>query len=301
MPSRLNPHTTLVRVPDGRRIGVSEYGCPDAPVTMFYFHATTSSRWEGQLFDVAARHQGVRVVALDRPGAGCSDPHPGRRLLDWPTDVAAVADHLGIQRFAAVGQSIGAAHALACAAALPHRVSVAMPINSLIPVVWQPELAVDALPSERFPLLFGRATPILRLALRVWGLMLRPQTLTPGRFARLLGLPPQDRRLLADPELWTLVSAAIREGTRQDRQIAMREMSALYAPGGWGFDPYDLAVPVVVFLGEQVGGVEFARRIVAGCRVAGARIERFPGGHMGTIAPTLRARIVEAVITAHAR
>jgi pimeloyl-ACP methyl ester carboxylesterase len=297
MRSRVEPETTLIRVRDSRQIAVSRYGPADAPVTMLYFHATTSSRLEGRMFDGVARRHRVRVVALDRPGAGRSDPKPGRRLLDWPDDVADVTDHLGIRRFAAVGQSAGAPHALACAHALPDRVSVAVPINSLIPVVWQPELAVDALPSERFPLLTRRATPMLRLLLRGWGLLLRPQTLTPGRFARLLGLPPEDRRLLERSELWMLVSGAIREGTRQDRQIAMRELSLLYAPAGWGFDPYSLEVPVVPFLGERVGGLEFARRIVAGSRAAGSHIERFPGGHMGSIAHEVGERIVAAVAT----
>lgn len=193
MPATADPHTRLVEVRDGRRIGVASYGQPDSPVCLFYFHATTSSRLEARLFDPAGRSLGVRVIGLDRPGAGRSDPQPGRRLLDWPDDVADVADHLGIDRFAVVGQSVGAAHALVCGHALPGRVSLAVPINSLIPVVWQPELAADALPSERFPLLFGRATAVLRLALRVWGLLLRPRTLTPRRFSRLLGLPPEDR------------------------------------------------------------------------------------------------------------
>jgi 2-polyprenyl-6-methoxyphenol hydroxylase-like FAD-dependent oxidoreductase len=278
-----------------RRIAASRYGPADAPVSMLYFHATTSSRLEGRIFDAAARRQGVRVVALDRPGAGQSDPKPGRRLLDWPDDVADVADELGVDRFASVGQSAGAPHALACAHALPDRVSVAVPVNSLIPVLWQPALAVDALPSERFPLLTGRATPVLRLLLRVWGLLLRPRTLTPGRFARLLRLPPEDRRLLENSELWMLVCEAIREGTRQDRQIAMREMSSLYAPAGWGFDPYSLKVPVVPFLGEKVGGVEFARRIVAGSPAAESHLERFPGGHMGSAAQEVGERIVALV------
>jgi pimeloyl-ACP methyl ester carboxylesterase len=287
--------TSLIPVGDGRRIAVSQCGLAGSDVTMLYFHATISSRLEARIFDAAARRHGVRIVALDRPGAGRSDPRTGRRLLDWPEDVAAVADRLGIGRFAAVGQSAGAPHALACAHALPGRVSVAIPINSLIPVVWQPDLAIDALPSERFPLLTRRVPPLLRLMLGAWGLYLRPRTLTPGRFARLLSLPPHDRRLLRDAGLWALVAGAISEGTRQDRLIAMRELSSLYAPAGWGFDPYSLKVPVVPFIGDQAGGLEFARRIVSGSRAATSRIERFPGGHMGTIAPGVGDRISAVV------
>lgn len=73
----------------------------------------------------------------------------------------------------------------------------------------------------------------------------------------------------------------------------MREMSALYAPAGWGFDPYSLKVPVVAFLGEKTGGLEFARRITAGSPAS--RIERFPGGHMGAIAASVAERVVATV------
>lgn len=295
MRNQTERQATLIPVRDGRRIAAAEYGSATAPVTMLYFHATISSRLEGRLFDTAARQRGVRVVALDRPGAGRSDPRPGRRLLDWPADVADVADHLGIARFACVGQSAGAAHALACAHALPDRVSIAVPVNCLIPVVWQRDLAVDTFPSERFPLMTGGFTPLLRLLLRIWGLLLRPRTLTPDRFARLLDLPAEDRRLLGDPELWTVVSTAIHEGTFQDRHIAVRELSTLYSRRGWGFDPYALTVPVVALLGEKVGGAEFARRIVTGTCAAGSRTERFPGGHLSFLAPSVVGRIVEVV------
>jgi pimeloyl-ACP methyl ester carboxylesterase len=287
----------LVRVRDGRRIALAEYGALEGSITMFYFHATTSSRLEAWLFDDTARRRGVRVVGLDRPGAGRSDPRPGRRVLDWPADVANVADALGIKRFAVVGQSVGGVHALACAAALPaDRLSVAVAINSSVPIAWNPELIVDALPHEKFPMM-ARFVPLaMRTMLRGWGRLLRPQTLTVKRFATLLTLPAHDRALLSDPVLWQVVASAIREGTRQDRQIAMRELSLVYEKTGWGFDPFSLPTPVVYFLGEEVGGAEFARRIVAGCRAEGARVERFPGGHMGQVASEVTERVIETVV-----
>jgi pimeloyl-ACP methyl ester carboxylesterase len=47
------------------------------------------------------------VVAIDRPGFGRSTYQRRRRLLDWPADVAALADELGIERFAVAGYSSG--------------------------------------------------------------------------------------------------------------------------------------------------------------------------------------------------
>ena len=62
------------------------------------------------------------MVAYDRPGYGRSDPHLGRSVADAPADIAAIADELGFERFAVVGGSGGAPHALACGALLADRV-----------------------------------------------------------------------------------------------------------------------------------------------------------------------------------
>jgi pimeloyl-ACP methyl ester carboxylesterase len=67
----------------------------------------------------------VRVVSTDRPGYGGSSPQAGRGLADWPAHVAALADHLGVERFAVLGASSGGPYAVACAALLPDRVASA--------------------------------------------------------------------------------------------------------------------------------------------------------------------------------
>lgn len=65
----------------------------------------------------------MHLVAVDRPGIGHSDLQPGRRLEDWPLDVAELADALGLERFAVVGDSAGGPYALACAALMGDRVT----------------------------------------------------------------------------------------------------------------------------------------------------------------------------------
>lgn len=66
---------------DGRRLGYAEYGRVGGEV-FCYFHGHPGSRLEAAFCDAAAERAGVRVVALDRPGYGLSDPQPGRRMLD---------------------------------------------------------------------------------------------------------------------------------------------------------------------------------------------------------------------------
>jgi pimeloyl-ACP methyl ester carboxylesterase len=62
---------------------------------------------------------GLYFVSPDRPGYGDSDPLEGRRIVDGATDVQAIADDLGFDRFGVIGRSVGGAHALACAARIP--------------------------------------------------------------------------------------------------------------------------------------------------------------------------------------
>ena len=50
---------------------------------------------------------GVRLIGADRPGYGLSSSHPERTLLTAADDTAALADDLGLDRFAAAGWSGG--------------------------------------------------------------------------------------------------------------------------------------------------------------------------------------------------
>lgn len=63
---------------------------------------------------------GVRLIAPDRPGYGLSEFQHGRKLVDWPSDVMALADRLGIGRFSVLGISGGGPYAVVCAAMLGH-------------------------------------------------------------------------------------------------------------------------------------------------------------------------------------
>src|SRR5690242_9051910 len=108
--------------PDGRRLAYAEHGDPSGqPVLMF--HGSPGSRVQSHPDVSIARELGLRVLTVDRPGYGLSDRHPGRALLDWPADVEALADALGLGRFPIIGVSGGGPHAAACAFRLPHRVT----------------------------------------------------------------------------------------------------------------------------------------------------------------------------------
>ncbi|MEM8962720.1 MAG: alpha/beta hydrolase, partial [Acidobacteriota bacterium] len=121
-----------IELDDGRRLGYADLGTPEG-VPFFFFHGTPGSRLGHVEHDALATIPGVRLLLPERPGYGLSDPKPDRTLLDWARDVAQLADHLGIERFAVGGESGGGPHALACAAALGERVSMVILLASPAP------------------------------------------------------------------------------------------------------------------------------------------------------------------------
>ena len=104
----------------GRTIAFTEWGDLDG-FPVFILHGTPGSRFSRHYDESLYTQVGARIITYDRPGYGGSDRHRGRRVVDCVADVAAIADELGIERFAVAGGSGGGPHSLATAARLPER------------------------------------------------------------------------------------------------------------------------------------------------------------------------------------
>ena len=107
---------------DGRTLTFIERGDPDG-VPVIVCHGTPGSRYTRHPDPELYERHGTHFVAYDRPGYGGSDPQPGRSVAAAAGDIQAIADELGFERFAVVGGSGGAPHALACGALLGDRVT----------------------------------------------------------------------------------------------------------------------------------------------------------------------------------
>ncbi len=105
-------------LPDGRTVGYADYGSPEHTAVL-WCHGGPGSRLEPQALAANASKAGLRLIGIDRPGYGRSTPQPGRTIGSWTPQALAVADRLGIERFAVVGVSTGGAYALALAANAP--------------------------------------------------------------------------------------------------------------------------------------------------------------------------------------
>lgn len=119
---------------DGRTVHVYDTGSTgDGDPVVIWHHGTPNTGEPPRpLFDVA-NELGIRWVSFDRPSYGGSTPHPGRSVASSAADVAVVADALEIDRFAAMGHSGGATHALASGALLADRTVAIACLAALAP------------------------------------------------------------------------------------------------------------------------------------------------------------------------
>lgn len=241
-----DPVCTIV-LPDGRRLAYSENGDSDGQ-PVFFFHGTPGSHLDWMLFDIedSARRLGVRLIAVDRPGMGLSDFQPGRKFLDWPRDVAALADSLALERFSVLGYSSGGAYALACALRIPDRLIKVGVLNGDSPynqpgLIKGMELVVFRLLklSSSAPRLFCQA-----LRLVGWFIVYAP-TLYETGFRMLL--PKVDQSLFARPAVRQALASTVLEALHHGPQGAQLDMALMVEP--WDFRPEDISISISMWYG----------------------------------------------------
>lgn len=123
----------LVQLPDGRSLAVDDVGDPDG-VVIVYLHGTPDSRLARHPDDGVAAACGVRLLAVDRPGAGQSDLHPSGTLASLGQDLGHLLDDLAVERAALLGWSAGGLFALAAAGVLGERVPAVGLVGTVPPV-----------------------------------------------------------------------------------------------------------------------------------------------------------------------
>jgi pimeloyl-ACP methyl ester carboxylesterase len=106
---------------NGITIGYDDEGTGEDVLVLVHGHPFDRSMWGPQI--AKARDLGWRVIAADLRGYGESTVVPGvTPLSTFAEDVAALADHLGIERFVLGGLSMGGQIVLECVRQFPERI-----------------------------------------------------------------------------------------------------------------------------------------------------------------------------------
>ncbi|WP_149180609.1 alpha/beta fold hydrolase [Streptomyces sp. TRM49041] len=238
-----------VRTADGRRLMVERLGDPHgSPV--FLLHGTPGSRLGPAPRGLVLYQRGMQLIAYDRPGYGGSDRLPGRSVADVVHDVTAIADALGLERFAVVGRSGGAPHALACAALLPERVTRTATLVTLAPrdadgLDWFEGMTAHNV-REYEAATVDPDGVAARLTPRAEAIRRNPVQLLDD-LRRELTLP--DRLVVKDAGVRSMLLRNYQEALRTSPYGWIDDALAFCSP--WGFDPADIPGEVLLWHGEQ--------------------------------------------------
>lgn len=259
---------TELTLADGRTLHAYDTG-PDGGLPILWHHGTPNIGAPPVPLLPAAERLGFRWVSYDRPGYGGSTPEPGRDVGSAAAYATAVADALGIDRFAVVGHSGGSSHALACAALLPDRVLGVVSIAGLAPY------GAEGLDW------FGGMSEAGEASLRA---------AVAGRAAKEAyeassdvddpGFVPADSAALAG--VWSWFEDVVRPALAGGPGGLIDDDLAYVAP--WRCDPADVVAPVLLLHGDQDRVVPAAHgRWLAG-RCPSAELRLGPGdGHISVL------------------
>ncbi|MBB2912500.1 pimeloyl-ACP methyl ester carboxylesterase [Streptosporangium becharense] len=224
-------------LPDGRRLGWAEWG-PEDGVPVLFLSGAAMGRSLGFGGDVVAG-RGIRLVSLERPGLGASDPDPGRTLDGWAADVEAFLSARGLGRVPVVGFSQGAPFALACAAAGV--------VRSVAVVAGQDELTHPDLSGLLDPHLAGMMAAI-GADPEGFAASFAEKADAEGMWQLIVSMSSDlDRAVYTDPAFEGHYRRALAEGFAQGAAGYTRDL--VLAMSRWPFDVAGITVPVDLWYG----------------------------------------------------
>jgi pimeloyl-ACP methyl ester carboxylesterase len=275
-------------LPDGRLLAYTDCGALDGPLVI-YFHGAPTSRLDLVGLEESFGSLGVRVVTPDRPGYGGSTAQPGRGFNDWPDDITALADHLGVERFAVLGLSSGGPYVVACAALLPKRVASAGVVAGVTDMGW-PGAWQDYDDNEATLMRIGDEVAAVTWCEERYG----PDG---SRFFEGVGeMAPADVALLEDEAIATGFFATVGEAFRQGVDGFAQDITVQGRP--WSFDPAAITAPTWVLHGEADTLVPIAHGRHTAELIPRATLVTFPDhGHLSimTEIPQLSVDLVASL------
>src|SRR6478735_10591444 len=127
-----SPHGAL-RLPDGRAMAWAEYGSPRGLPCVLVADVGSSRLAPGWLLHDSALPSAIRLLAIDRPGIGASDPIGFGGTEQPAEDLRRMVETLAVGRVAVIGIGQGADDAFAFAARYPSLVTSVSAVSVRLP------------------------------------------------------------------------------------------------------------------------------------------------------------------------
>lgn len=243
-----SPHGAL-RLPDGRAMAWAEYGSARGLPCVLVPDTGSSRLAPGWLLHDGALPSAIRLLAVDRPGIGVSDPIGFGGTEQPAEDLRHMVETLAVGRVAMVGIGQGADDALAFAARYPTLVTSVSAISVRLPSAGQDRRRI--------------LRPFGRRQRNGWAGPLASWIATAGKDADLTDEHTWGRML----DRLDVVSAQVlgdrwqesdfREAVAADAAQINPSWTAPARPGGppqWVLDPGSVRVPVEVWHGKHETG-----------------------------------------------
>jgi len=257
-----------IKLSDGRSLAYAEYGDPKGK-PVFFFHGVPGSRMFHPSDDITIK-LGVRLICPERPGYGDSTYQPNRRILDWPNDIAQLADLLNLNSFAVCGHSGGGPYTLACAYTLPARVVSAATISGAGPVD-SPGATEGMTLLNQFGFKFGQYIP-WSIGRRLTWWFFHERAADPAKaMDRDTGhRPPADDQVISQPEVREICLQSEFEAFRPGMLGFSWDVRLITRP--WGFPLDKIHIPMHVWHGTDddatsVGMARYMADKIPGCKI----------------------------------
>ncbi|MDZ8183526.1 MAG: alpha/beta hydrolase [Nostoc sp. ChiSLP02] len=278
---------TKMRLRDGRMLAWSEWGPIDGLPVLFCTGAGMSGRLGFGIDELP--DLGLKLIAIDRPGVGLSDPHPNKTLFSWVDDTQEFIQANHLNNVLCVGFSQGAPFALALAG------------RNLVKAI--------AIVSGQDELTYERLKPLLHpdVERMICAVQQDPikfeqhfaQMATPeGMWQLIIGMSSEcDRILYEDDKFRAAYQQALTEGFSQGAHSYARDL--VNALSSWSIKLEEITVPVDLWYGaldtSTVHSPDFGATLALRLPNATHTIDTTQGGSILWI----RARDILAKLKSH--
>jgi pimeloyl-ACP methyl ester carboxylesterase len=189
----------------------------------------------------------IRLIAPDRPGFGQTDFVKGVTTIEnWPNDIVALADSLGIEKFFVFAPSGGGPFALSCAWKIPERltsVGIFASVGPLNPETEKNLAAPIRMMWTKAPKLPG----LFKLQMKISALLARKFTKLYIKMI-LKELSETDRKVYERLNIAELIRTDRNEGYRQ---WGIGTWYDAMIPGNWPIPLNEVKIKVYLWQGEE--------------------------------------------------
>jgi pimeloyl-ACP methyl ester carboxylesterase len=265
-------------LPDARTVEYVDLGDPSGPPVLFQ-PGTPATAGQAGVVEEAAIAAGVRLIGVSRPGYGASSPSPPG-LASCASDALALADELGLERFAVLGVSGGGPFALSLAVAAPERLTTVAVHAGCAPwATVMPEVLEE---DDR------RALALLTQG-EVEQAVAATTAIAEGEFVDMRGLTPEAfsqalRRMGPPGPTWLDEHPAARDVFEADFQRAIADLSGYVRDNLSWLDRWDIDLAAVqprvrLVYGDDDGMVPLVHGQWLQERLPSSDLIVVPGGH----------------------